>query len=204
MDQPDIVRVMAEDRTEVREGDSTSDSARLTRFRSLYDCTLSRTSTFVRRAMAADFTNVEDVVAEVYLVAWRRLDDVPSPPEDQLWLFGVANKVIANHRRSVIRRSRLQTRLDQEPPGLAPQAEPDDEVRAALRSLPRRERDALNLVIWEGLTSEEAARVAGCSPNAIRSRVHRAKHRLRTRLAIEEPTESQDLPAADLAWELPQ
>ncbi len=195
---------MAEHEEEGWDGVSTDDSAHSTQFRPLYDATLSRTSAFVRRALAPDFANIEDVVAEVYLVAWRRLDRVPSPPEDQLWLFGVANKVIANHRRSVLRRSRLQARLDQEPSSIAPQNETGDEIRAALRSLPRREREAVHLVIWEGLTSEEAARVAGCSPNAIRTRVHRAKRRLRSRLALDEPTESQDLPAADLTLEFPQ
>ncbi len=194
---------MAENRAGESGGDSPDDSGRLIRFRSLYDCTLSRTSTFVRRGMAADFSNVEDVVAEVYLVAWRRLEHVPSPPEDQLWLFGVANKVVANHRRSVIRRSRLQSRLDQEPVRVVPPIEADDEVRAALRGLPRREREALHLVIWEGLTSEEAARVAGCSPNAIRSRVHRAKRRLRSRLSVEEPTSDQDIPASYQTLEFP-
>lgn len=69
-----------------------------------------------------------DIVAETFLVAWRRLGDVPLGPEARLWLYGTARRVLANHRRGMGRRSRLADRLREElqrqipvePPGDGP------------------------------------------------------------------------------------
>src|SRR3954447_15329981 len=52
-----------------------------------------------------------DVVAETFLVAWRRLDDLPSGDGARLWLYGVARRQLANQRRGRLRRSRLANRL---------------------------------------------------------------------------------------------
>ena len=57
-----------------------------------------------------------DVVAETFLVAWRRAADVPSGPTARLWLFGVARRVLANQRRGEGRRTRLAERLQMELP----------------------------------------------------------------------------------------
>ena len=45
-----------------------------------------------------------DLLADVYLVAWRRWHDLPVPPEDRLWLFGVARRTLLAKRRSEVRR----------------------------------------------------------------------------------------------------
>src|SRR4051794_39382842 len=80
--------------------------------------------------------DASDALAEVMLVAWRRLDDVPAGDEARLWLFGVARRVLANSRRSTERRRRLGERLRQEL-AAAPVQQPldgrADAVRAALR-----------------------------------------------------------------------
>jgi RNA polymerase sigma-70 factor, ECF subfamily len=135
----------------------------------------------VRRAGPAE--DAADVVADVFTTAWRRIDQVPPAPADRLWLYGVAQRVIAGRRRSAGRRSRLTARLragyDSRPaqPGLRDAA--SDRVVAALDRLPPGEREALQLVLWEQLTHAEAAQVLGCSANAVAIRLHRAKNRLR-------------------------
>ena len=121
----------------------------------------------------------EDVVAEVYLVCWRRLDDVPS---DALpWLFGVARKVVANRHRSRRRRDALRERAEQNLPGLSqdvPRGGGDAVLLAALHQLSERDQEILLLVGWDDLSHEEVARVLGCKPRAVRVRLFRAKGRL--------------------------
>jgi RNA polymerase sigma-70 factor (ECF subfamily) len=174
-----------------------------TRFRVLYDETIPRVYRYVTRAVAPNLVDLDDLVAEVYLVAWRRIDELPPPPEDQLWLLGVARNVVAHHRRSTALRSRLQDRLFRERPTLEPDVDVSDGVLNAVRHLPQREREAFHLVVWEGLRIEEAATVIGCSPNAVRIRVHRARRRLADRLSTKGPITDRDLSTSVLNWELP-
>jgi RNA polymerase sigma-70 factor (ECF subfamily) len=174
-----------------------------TRFRVLYDESIPRVYRYVSRALAPHLADLDDLVAEVYLVAWRRIDNVPPSPEDLLWLFGVARNVVAHHRRSMALRLRLQDRVVRERPVHEPDLEVPNEVLDAVRHLPHREREALHLVVWEGLSTEEAATVIGCSPNAVRIRVHRARRRLTDRLRIKDPITDRDLSASALNWELP-
>jgi RNA polymerase sigma-70 factor, ECF subfamily len=131
----------------------------------------------LRRGGEAD---AEDVVAETYLVAWRRRGDVPEPPEDVLWLFGVARRQLANARRSERRRHRLRLTLARERPvGAAPAQDPRVEaVRDALQQLPDADAELLRLLAWEGLSQREAAAVLDTTENAIALRASRARRRL--------------------------
>lgn len=131
-----------------------------------------------------------DVVAETFLVAWRRLDDVPADPLP--WLYGVARRVLANARRSADRSVALERRLATAaaPAGLSDPGESvgDAEiVRAALARLSERDRETLMLVAWEGLSSARAAHAAGCTRAAFAVRLHRARARLAAQLASLEP-----------------
>lgn len=121
----------------------------------------------------------QDAVAETFLVAWRRFDDVP---EDALpWLFGVARRVLANQRRASGRGEALQQRLagaGGDAPDLESSVGEAEAVRAALARLSERDREALMLVAWHGLTGKRAARAAGCSRAAFDVRLHRARRRL--------------------------
>ncbi|MCW3844863.1 RNA polymerase sigma factor [Micromonospora yasonensis] len=125
-----------------------------------------------------------DVVAETFLVAWRRSADLPSDDEVRLWLYGVARRVLANHHRSGIRRERLGERLRHcltavstpDPGNEVPQRLA---VQAALRRLNDTDREMLLLTVWEGLQPREAAEVVGVSPTAARTRLSRARARLR-------------------------
>jgi RNA polymerase sigma-70 factor (ECF subfamily) len=130
----------------------------------------------------ADAEMAEDVVAETFVIAWRRLGDVPDPPLP--WLLGVARRVLANLRRGERRRSALLDRLRREPPAMA-QAEPGQEgvVLAALAALPERDREALLLHAWEGLDHAGAGTVMGCSAAAFGVRLHRARQRFARVLA---------------------
>lgn len=129
-----------------------------------------------------------DVVSEVMLVAWRRLDDVPAGSEARLWLFGVARRVLANQGRSAARRLKLGERLRDAVSSLSTPDEAElhqqrEEVRAAVRRLPETDREVLLLVAWEGLEPHEAAKVMAISAVAARTRLHRARRRLRRELA---------------------
>jgi RNA polymerase sigma factor (sigma-70 family) len=121
----------------------------------------------------------QDTVAETFLVAWRRLDDVPA---DALpWLFGVARHVLANQRRTSGRGEALEKRLagaGADALDLEASVTESDVVRAAMARLSDRDREALMLVAWHGLSSKRAARAAGCTRTAFDVRLHRARGRL--------------------------
>lgn len=126
-----------------------------------------------------------DVVAETFLVAWRRLGDVPLGAEARLWLYATARRVLANHRRGVGRRTRLADRLREELRRQIP-SQPSaagDGVIEALAELGDADRELLMLIGMEELTPREAARVLGIGTVTARTRLHRARRRLRARLA---------------------
>ena len=139
-------------------------------------------------AMRIDRERAKDVAAETFLVAWRRLDDVPAEP--RAWLLGVARKVIAGQFRSQTRRDALTRRLEGES---TPQTDRDlggaladrDEVMAAFMALGERDRETLRLVAWDGLDAADAARVLGVTRLAFAVRLHRARRRLERALAPE-------------------
>jgi RNA polymerase sigma-70 factor (ECF subfamily) len=127
-----------------------------------------------------------DILAETFLVAWRRSSEVPPGPQARLWLFGVARRVLANQRRADRRRTRLAERLRSEVAEEAanwPHAQSEDgAVLAALARLTPEDRELLTLIAWEELTPAQAARVLGASSVAVRSRLLRARRRLRREL----------------------
>lgn len=142
---------------------------------------------YVRRRAEPDL--IEDVVAETFLVAWRRLPEVPV--DARPWLLGVARKTLATQRRAVARRRSLVTKLESVR-GPAERTERSDElaVTDALMRLSENDREAITLVAWEGLSPREAALVVGQSPTAFRVRLHRAKRRLRERLEAATPQDT--------------
>jgi RNA polymerase sigma factor (sigma-70 family) len=131
-----------------------------------------------------------DVVAETMLVAWRRLDDVPADDEARPWLFGVARMTLLNHRRAERRAVRLGERLkavlvDVSLADPAATAGNEGLVHAALAKLGDEDREILRLTAWEGLDPSEIA-IAVCQPAAtVRTRLHRARLRLRRQLELD-------------------
>lgn len=131
----------------------------------------------------ASVGEAEDVVAEVFLVCWRRLDVVPVYALP--WLLGVARKVLANQRRSKRRRAALRVRMEHNLPrnesgGVDWEKLTDlrAELLEGLASLEEDDREVLILVAWDGLSSSEAASVLGCSRATFAVRSHRARARL--------------------------
>lgn len=128
-----------------------------------------------------------DVVAETFLVAWRRLDDIPEDPIP--WLLRVASNVMSNQERSARRRDALKAKLTVVDRGhLSARGDPAEEIGSKevvlelLANLPKAEREALLLVTWEDLDIRSAANALGCSSAALAVRLHRARKRLKKEL----------------------
>jgi RNA polymerase sigma-70 factor (ECF subfamily) len=124
-----------------------------------------------------------DVLAETFLVAWRRIGDVPAGDDARPWLLGVARRVLANHRRGTRRRLGLAERLGRQLDVAVPPPEPMEPALArALQRLSEGDREILLLSAWEGLEPSEIAAVTGQRAVTVRSRLHRARARLRAEL----------------------
>ncbi|MGC4941644.1 RNA polymerase sigma factor [Kribbella sp. DT2] len=117
-----------------------------------------------------------DLLAETFVIAWRRLDDIPGDALARSWLYGVARRVLANHRRGEGRRHALTHRLRDELTLTLP-AQEDSRTLQLFRQLSEADQELLALVAWEELDTASIAVVLGCSRNAVRIRLHRAKRR---------------------------
>jgi RNA polymerase sigma-70 factor (ECF subfamily) len=140
-------------------------------------------SNYARRRVGTGLA--DDVVAETFLVAWRRLDDVPV---DALpWLLGVARRTLSTQQRSAGRQTALAEKLaaDIRAPIIdtSTSSELDIAVAEALVRLRPRDREAITLIAWDDLTPAQAAVVLGQTRAAFRVRLHRAKLRLRKEVA---------------------
>lgn len=149
------------------------------RFERIYRAYADQVHAYARRR--SDAVTADEVVADVFLVVWRRLDHVPS--EGLPWLLAVARRVLANHRRSRRREVALRDRLGEVWPGHQPQA--DQGLLSALGTLGERDREVLLLVAWEGLSHAEIAEVLSIRRAAVATRVHRARQRLANALTAE-------------------
>jgi RNA polymerase sigma factor (sigma-70 family) len=164
----------------------TSDASHRRRFDALFAAHRLDVASYCmwRTASRAD---AEDAVAEVFLVAWRRIATVPSGDAARAWLYATARRVTANQRRSRRRRDALADRLAQERRTDAPRTGPTSPeeatvhatVHATLARLGDRDREVLLLVEWEGLRPAELATVLGCRVVTARGRLHRARRRFR-------------------------
>jgi RNA polymerase sigma-70 factor (ECF subfamily) len=130
-------------------------------------------------------------VAEVFLVVWRRIDDVPGGDDAALWLYGIARNVVRNVERSEKRRARLLRRLL--PFASAPEIDTetvvvrseDSEALEQLARLGPADQEILRLSIWEELTNTEIAELLGIDAHAATMRLSRARNRLAGRLGMD-------------------
>lgn len=159
---------------------ASSDRAR---FRGLYEAHIRAVTAYCVRRLSPD--RVDDAVAEVFLVAWRRIADVPTGDEERLWLFGVAYNVVSHEWRSSTRRQRLATRLGslrivdaESPEDSIVRGEQAQGVLDAVDRLSENDAEILRLVAWEHLSPAEIGAVLDLSPNAVHQRFHRAKRHL--------------------------
>jgi len=149
-------------------------------FEALYDDIVR----FVQRRAPAE--SVDDIVADTFLVAWRRITDLPHElDEARPWLFTVARHTLANSHRGRRRFANLALRIAAQPDhrgddtaGIALRLD----VAEAFRRLRQADQEALALVAWDGLRPAEAARVLGVSPSTFGARLSRARARLRAHL----------------------
>lgn len=147
----------------------------------------------VRRYLArrCDAATADEVLGDVLVVCWRRLDEVPAEPAESIpWAIGVARNLLANAERAQRRRDRLTAKvIALDPPPLAsidPAVTDDNDdaiaVRDALTRLRRDDAELLRLWAWDELESPQLAAVLGISANAAAIRLHRAKKRLAAEL----------------------
>jgi RNA polymerase sigma-70 factor, ECF subfamily len=153
------------------------------RFEELYRGYADRVHAYARRR--SDAATADDVVAEVFLVVWRRLGKVPEEPLP--WLLAVARRVLANRRRSEGRAVALRHRLAGARPVYEPPASVGDErVLRALAGLGERDRELLMLIAWEGLGQPEVAEALGLRLGTVSVRLHRARRRFAEALAAQD------------------
>ena len=137
----------------------------------------------------ADAALAEDLVSIVFLEAWRRRADLRPDADPRPWLFGIATNVARHHGRSRRRHAAALQRIAVDRPAGASAAEVVErelEMRALLGDvarLPRREQEVLALCVWSELSYAEAAAALGVPIGTVRSRLSRARERLRTTAA---------------------
>lgn len=146
---------------------------------------------YLARRLGPDLA--DDCTAEVFTAAFRqRARYKPATATALPWLFGIASRVVAQWRREESNRWRLLAALPADAEAVSEESETDDRLSAhalravlveALRALPAVERELLLLVAWEHLTPSEAAEALGIPPGTARTRLHRARSRVRTHLA---------------------
>ena len=160
-------------------------SQREQRLAHLYDECAARVHAYLVRHCGPD--GADDLLSEVFVVAARRLEDVPDPALP--WLIVTARNLTSNHRRSARRRENLRALLVQQPRTTASSAEDAGLARIVLAdafaTLTEREQEAILLVTWDGLSIADAAEVAGCRERAFRARLESARRRLSS--ALDEP-----------------
>ncbi|MFT4294389.1 MAG: RNA polymerase sigma factor [Micropruina sp.] len=123
----------------------------------------------------------EDVAAEVFRIAWERIDEaVPTSP----WLFVTARNLTMAHHRAAQRSAAVRQRLIDAGLGRSDDADGgrSERIGEALEALPAQQRELLTAHYWDGLSGAECAALAGCSVGAVWVRLHRARAALRIEL----------------------
>lgn len=159
------------------------DAERIARFEELYRGTRADLLRFLVRRSAPE--DAADLLAETYLVAWRKLDGIPSGGKARLWIFGVARNLLMKGYERSRAASEMAALLAQELQLNEPRPtdnERADDITAALSTLPPSEREIVTLNAWDELAPREIAVVVGLSASAVRIRLHRARRRLRKEL----------------------
>jgi RNA polymerase sigma-70 factor, ECF subfamily len=144
----------------------------------------------LRRCSSAE--DAADCLAETYLVAWKKRDQMPSGAETRPWLFGVARNVIRRGHelrgRTAAAASALAAEVERSATVCpAPDVAEPDPVTEAIRELPELDREIITMLIWDDLAPREVAAVLGLTANVVRVRAHRARAKLKEALAGQDP-----------------
>lgn len=158
------------------------------RFRALFDAHhADLLAYFLRRV---DPNRAHDLAAEVFVVAWRRLEDVPPGQATLPWLYGVARLVLSNQRRAAGRFTKLIGKIGarqernhaETPETLVIRSAEQEAVIAGIERLRDDDREVIRFVMWEELPHAEVGEILGCSAKAVGMRLHRALDRLQKEL----------------------
>ncbi|MBD8057446.1 sigma-70 family RNA polymerase sigma factor [Cellulomonas sp. JH27-2] len=179
---------------------SVSSDTAAAAFQAIWSAHSPRVHAYAMRHVDPD--TAQEIVAETFLVAWRRLAEIPGEPLP--WLIVVARNTIANAQRSHYRQRVLHdelARLASVSPAPAPGAEVEAIERTTmlrgLAALSAVDREALLLVTWDGLTPAQAAAVHGVAVATFQVRLHRARRRLAGLLDAPPADSPDDRSAAD-------
>lgn len=149
-------------------------------FRELYDSHATDVHRYIARRVRTDGNQaIEDLSSDVFMTAYRRLDDVLAADHPRAWLLGVARRTVANHHRTTQRRTGILERFWRDTPA-ADIAEPiatSAAVQAAMARLATADQELLRLTAWEQLTVAEIAVVLDIKPATVSVRLHRARQR---------------------------
>ncbi len=140
--------------------------------------------------------DANDAAAEVFLVVWRRVHELPPGDEAKLWIYGIARNTVRDFYRKKSRHSALRRRLAgqraaaaaTDPAVQVVRRSEDERVLAAVQRLRPQDREVLQLREWDGLSHSEIGTLLGVEPHAVEMRRHRALRRLARVLEHEERT----------------
>jgi RNA polymerase sigma-70 factor (ECF subfamily) len=160
------------------------------RFTVLFDRHAPHIHRYLARRVGQD--EADDLLGETFLTAFaKRRGYDPAYRDARPWLYGIATNLVARYRRAEAQRFRLLRAASPRPdlPDFSERATAAltassvrRELTAALADVPDGDRDVLLLVAWADLTYDEVARALGIPLGTVRSRLHRARSRLRIAL----------------------
>lgn len=155
------------------------------------------------RRVLGDPSRADDVVQDAYLRAWRSFETFEQGTHCRAWLFKILLNCIHDHRR------RWMSRMDaddseailerQQAPHETALVLTDEEILAALDSLPRQSREILLLADVEGFAYKEIAQLLEIRMGTVMSRLNRARARLRGALGGSAPARRAGAPVAEAA-----
>ena len=171
------------------------------RFRTLYEEHYADIRSYCLRRLPVEAAN--DAAAEIFIVAWRKLNKVPEGRAARLWLFGVAKNVVAHQHRSRSQAKRLRSKLEQTadrsvdaaaPESVVVQRSQDRAVVEALGRMKPDDRELIRLKMWEELSHAEIGEVFGISAHAVDMRIQRAGKKLARLLSATKGVRPQAIP----------
>ena len=171
------------------------------RFRRLYEEHYADIRSYCLRRLPVEAAN--DAAAEIFIVAWRKLDKVPEGAAARLWLFGVARNVVAHQHRSRSQVKRLRSKLAQTADrnldaapaeSVVVRRSEDQAVLEALDRMKPDDRELIRLKMWEELSHAEIGEVFGISAHAVDMRLQRAGKKLARMLSASKVVRPQAIP----------